>query len=213
MRIDRLMLNYPMVEFSWTQFVENTKINRNRDLPVALCSSIMQAIVEKAGKYFTGTALTQFSGENVKYLDSNNANAQTKKHLEALAIYKGYILISDSGTIGRVTYALNMHDGHVATNNLIRIVIEDEYLWGYVYQFLKSDIGQSLMLKHSNGTDQGHLEPEVIAEVPIPIPKDESRVKVIGWAVLDSIERLEESIERSQAATDLGKSLLGVVQN
>jgi type I restriction enzyme M protein len=86
--------------------------------------------VEKACKYFTGTALTQLSGENVKYLDSNNANAQKKKHLEALAIYKGYILVSDSGTIARVTYALNMHDGHVTTNNLIRIVIEDEYLLG-----------------------------------------------------------------------------------
>ena len=159
--------------------------------------------MEKAGKYFAGTALTQLSGENVKYLDSNNANAQTKKHLEALAIYKGYILVSDSGTIGRVTYVLNMHDGHVATNNLIRIVIEDEHLRGYVYQFLRSDIGQSLMLKHAHGINQGRLEPEVIAEVPIPIPKDESKVKVIGQAVLDSIER-------SQAATDLGKSLLGV---
>jgi len=67
-----------------------------------------------------------------------------------------------------------MHDGYMATNNLIRIVIEGECLRGYVYQFLRNDIGQT---------------------------------------VLDSIEHLEESIERSQAATDLGQSLLGVVQN
>ena len=62
-----------------------------------------------------------------------------------LTIHKGYILISDSGTLGRITYALEQHDGHVATNNLIRVVIEDENLRGYVYQFLKSPIGQSLI--------------------------------------------------------------------
>lgn len=96
-------------------------------------------------KYFTGTALTQLNSENVKYLDTTKATQQVKKQLDALTIYKGYILVSDSGTLGRVTYALSQHDGHVATNNLIRVVINNPYLRGYIYEFLKSDLGQSLM--------------------------------------------------------------------
>lgn len=151
-------------------------------------------------KYFTGTALTQLNSDNVKYLDSSRANRQTRKHLDALTIYKGYILVSDSGTLGRVTYALNQHDGHVATNNLIRVVIDDENLRGYVYQFLRSGIGQKLMLKNAYGTNQEHLEPDVIAEIPIPIPKDRKMVDEIGSTVLNSIEELERSIELQERA-------------
>lgn len=149
---------------------------------------------ESIRKYFTGTAITQLNGENVKYLDSNRADKNTKKHLETLTIHKGNIVISDSGTLGRVTYVLNQHDGHIATNNLIRVVIDDLAMRGYVFQFLKSDIGQSLMLKNAYGTNQEHLEPDVVSEIPIPVPKDVKLLKKIGISVIDSIESLEKSI-------------------
>jgi type I restriction enzyme M protein len=156
-------------------------------------------------KYFTGTALTQLQGDNVKYLDSRKADRQTQKYLEALTVHQGYIVISDSGTLGRVTYVLSQHDGHVATNNLIRVVIEDEALRGYVYQFLRSDVGQKLMLKNAYGTNQEHLEPDVISDVPIPIPSDEAMLHKIGGSVISSIDALEKSIAESQEATrDLG---------
>lgn len=125
-----------------------------------------------------------------------------------LTIHKGYILISDSGTLGRITYALEQHDGHVATNNLIRVVIEDENLRGYVYQFLKSPIGQSLILKNAYGTNQEHLEPDVIANILIPIPKDENIVKEIGGKVIASIEALESSIRDNDEANKLLSAVL-----
>ncbi|MEZ8996416.1 N-6 DNA methylase [Vibrio sp. 10N.222.54.A1] len=153
-------------------------------------------------KYFTGTALTQLNSDNVKYLDETRANKQTKSHLEKLTIYKGYILISDAGTLGRVTYALEQHDGHVATNNLIRVVIEDLPLRGYVYQFLKSEIGQSLMLKSAYGTNQEHLEPDVIGEIPVPIPKSRDLLEKIGNQVIKSIDELEASIKDNNESLD-----------
>jgi type I restriction enzyme M protein len=159
-------------------------------------------------KYFTGTALTQLNSDNVKYLDSKNVSRQTQKYLEVLTIFKGYILISDSGTLGRVTYALSQHDGHVATNNLIRVVIEDEYLRGYVYEFLRSEFGQSLMLKNRYGTNQEHLEPDVIEDILIPIPKDKSIIKRIGKSVMESIINLEKSIQFEKNANNMINSLL-----
>lgn len=159
-------------------------------------------------KYFTGTALTQLNSDNVKYLDEASANKQTKAHLEKLTISKGYILISDSGTLGRVTYALNQHDGHVATNNLIRVVIDDLALRGYVYQFLKSEIGQSLMLKSAYGTNQEHLEPDVIGEIPVPVPKSKKIVNKIGLQVIRSIDELEASIkDNNESLTSLLNTL------
>lgn len=153
-------------------------------------------------KYFTGTALTQLNSDNIKYLDEAIANKQTKAHLDKLTIHKGYILISDSGTLGRVTYALNQHDGHVATNNLIRVVINDLALRGYVYQFLKSEIGQSLMLKNAYGTNQEHLEPDVIGEIPVPIPKSKEIINKIGMQVIRSINELEASITDNNESLD-----------
>lgn len=159
-------------------------------------------------KYFTGTALTQLNSDNVKYLDSSKANAQVKKQLDALTIHKGYILVSDSGTLGRVTYALSQHDGHVATNNLIRIIVDDAPLRGYLYEFLQSDLGQSLMLKNAYGTNQEHLEPDIIADIPIPIPKDRAIIEQIGNAVIDSIEELEKSIASGRNARGLLGTML-----
>lgn len=159
-------------------------------------------------KYFTGTALTQLNSDNIKYLDSAQANVQVKRHLEALTIYKGYILVSDSGTLGRVSYALNQHNGHVATNNLIRIVVEDELLRGYIFEFLKSDIGQSLMLKNAYGTNQEHLEPDMIADILIPLPKNRDAIEAIGRQVLSSIEQLENSIAASCNAKEILNSTL-----
>lgn len=151
-------------------------------------------------KYFTGTALTQLNSDNVKYLDSAKATKQQKKQLDALTIYKGYILVSDSGTLGRVTYALEQHNGHVATNNLIRIVVDDLALRGYLYEFLQSNLGQSLMLKNAYGTNQEHLEPDIIADIPIPVPKDRKKLEEIGLAVINSIDELEKSISLGKQA-------------
>lgn len=152
-------------------------------------------------KFFTGTAITQLHSDNVKYLDEKKCNKALLRQLEALTIHKGYILISDSGTLGRVSYALSMHEGHVATNNLIRVVIDDENLRGYVFQFLKSSIGQSLILKNAYGTNQEHLEPDVISQVLIPIPKDRNIIDSIGSKVIASIEALEQSISKNEEAT------------
>lgn len=153
-------------------------------------------------KYFTGTALTQLNGDNIKYLDEKKASPQVQSHLDKLTIHKGYLLISDSGTLGRITYALEQHDGHVATNNLIRVLIDDLALRGYVFQFLKSDIGQSLILKNAYGTNQEHLEPDVISEVLIPIPTDRTVVEEIGLQVIKSIDELEASIKNSRESND-----------
>lgn len=159
-------------------------------------------------KYFTGTAITQLHSDNIKYLDEARCTPVQLRQLKELTIYKGYILISDSGTLGRVSYALKQHDGNVATNNLIRVVIKDENLRGYVYQFLKSEIGQSLMLKNAYGTNQEHLEPDVISEVLIPIPKDRNLIDKIGSKVISSIESIEQSITSACEAEELWKGII-----
>lgn len=160
-------------------------------------------------KYFTGTALTQLRGDNVKYLDTRKGGKKSQQDLEALTIKRGYLLVSDSGTLGRVNWALQMHDGHVATNNLIRVIIDDEYLRGYVYQFLISELGQSLMLMNEYGTNQQHLEPDHLANLPVPVPVDYKVIQRVGEKVIQAIESLEASIEATSRSGALMADVLG----
>ena len=51
------------------------------------------------------------------------------------------------------------------------------------------------MLKNAYGTNQEHLEPDVIADIPIPVPKDRKLLEKIGNSVIESINELEKSIE------------------
>lgn len=113
--------------------------------------------------------------------------------MELLTIHEGWLLVSDSGTLGRIIYARQEHEGVIATNNLIRIVIEDELLRSYVYQFLMSPLGQHQMLRHAYGTNQLHIEPWHVADVLVTFPKDEEQWKAIGETALRSIVLLEES--------------------
>jgi type I restriction enzyme M protein len=87
-------------------------------------------------------------------------------------------------------------------------VVDDIPLRGYLYEFLQSELGQSLMLKNAYGTNQEHLEPDIIADIPIPVPKDRRVVEEIGNKVISSITELERSIASSESAKSLLLSTL-----
>lgn len=150
--------------------------------------------------YYTGTAMTQTKGENIKYLDRKKATKIQNRQLDELTIHNDWILITDSGTLGRVIYTLPCRDGVIATNNLIRVIIDDPYLRGYVYEFLQSSLGQNQMLKNEYGTNQSHLEPKHVADILIPIPKDTSNLKGIGESALKGLELMQQSIDSHENA-------------
>jgi type I restriction enzyme M protein len=142
-------------------------------------------------RYFTGNAVTQTRGENIKYLDLVKAKSLQLKMIDKLYLRRGMILITDSGTVGRVVYATAYHDGAVGTNNLIRVVIEDEALRGYVYQFLSSRLGQDQLRQNNYGAIVDHLEPVDVQGMMIPIPDDRKRIEEIGLPVIKSMQLQE----------------------
>ena len=154
-------------------------------------------------RYYTGNAMTQTRGENIKYLDENKADKKTRRDLEALTVHAGWILITDSGTLGRVVYVQPHHEGAVVTNNMVRVVIEDPELRGYVYQFLLSQDGQNQLLMNTYGTNQDHLEPADVQQVLVPVPDDPTVVRGVARAALSSLEALSRSYEDGHRASRL----------
>ena len=146
---------------------------------------------------FTPKAFFEERGESVKYLDVSKASRTQRKQLEVLELKPNWILIVDSGTagklLGRVGMTTAVHDGAIGNNNLIRVVIEDAALRDYVYQFLRSELGQQLLLRNVYGTNQDHIEPDDVKDIPIPIPCHQREID----AIHERVRRLNELREET----------------
>jgi type I restriction enzyme M protein len=146
-------------------------------------------------RMFTPKAFFEERGESSKFLDLNRATRTQRRALEVLELKKDWILVVDSGTagklLGRVGITTAFHEGAIGNNNMIRIVIDDPIKRAYVYQFLRSQIGRALLLRNVYGTNQDHIEPDDVKDIPIPLPRDETRLMQIHKKV-QKVNKLRE---------------------
>lgn len=157
-------------------------------------------------RFFTGNAVTQTRGENIKYLDLRKAKPFQLRQIEQLYLRRGMILITRSGTVGRVVMATERLDGAVGTEDVIRVFINgDDALRGYVYQFLLSEFGQDQLRQNIYGGIVDHIEAPHVRNVLVPIPKDPAKIKAIGDHVIAAIEAQEQAHDLlDKASHELG---------
>jgi len=110
------------------------------------------------------------------------------------------ILITRSGTTGRVIYATAYHDGAVGTEDVIRVMIDDEALRGYAYQFLLSRFGQDQLKRDVDGAIVDHIEWKDVSRILIPIPKDRALLEKIGMPTISSTQLQEKAYSESEAS-------------
>lgn len=146
-------------------------------------------------KFYTPSALLQERGESVKFLDLSKASPKRKKVILKHVLAQGQILVTRSGSIGRVMYVTSAHDGVIGSDDLIRVEIEDKDLRYYVYGFLKTKLGQDQMRRNEYGTIQQHLEPRHIRDLIVPIPDDRSILDQIAKSLRESVELKHRSFE------------------
>lgn len=156
-------------------------------------------------RMYTPKAFFEERGESAKYLDYSHPTRTQKRQREVLTLQRDWILIVDSGTagklLGRVGMTTAVHEGSIGNNNLIRVVIEDPLRRDYVYQFLRSDLGRTLLLRNVYGTNQDHIEPDDVKDIPIPFPRDLSRLERIHRQVRQVTELREEAVALDHTAS------------
>jgi type I restriction enzyme S subunit len=86
--------------------------------------------------------------------------------------------MSCSGTIGKCTIATKMFDNQIFSHDLLRINAKDPEDIGYLYVYLISDIGQSLIKTNNYGAVIQHIEPEHLDFVQVPIADKKTRTKI-----------------------------------
>ena len=164
-------------------------------------------------RMYTPKAFFEERGESAKYLDLNKASRTQKRQLEVLTLKRNWILVVDSGTagklLGRVGMTSAVHDGTIGNNNMIRVIIDDPERRDYVYQFLRSELGQALLLRNVYGTNQDHIEPDDVKDIAVPIPRDREKMAAVYKRVRQVLELRERAAEVDEDATAEVEGLLG----
>lgn len=123
--------------------------------------------------YLTANGALELRRFTIKWIDPSKANNQQKACMDMLRIEEGDILITRSGTIGKVTYATkDLATNYLVSDDLVRIRVKDETLRAYLLSYFTSKTALSLMLLDEYGSVQQHLQPRHIQEMLIPVPDD-----------------------------------------
>lgn len=138
---------------------------------------------------------------DIKPTPDGYISKSTDTNIDALRVSKGQILMTCSGTIGKVAYVSDTLDGLIFSHDLLRINCGSNDA-GYIYAYLKSKIGQQILLTNRYGAVITHIEPEHLADVPIPNAPVEIKQE-IHKMVIDSYALRDESNRLLDEAMDL----------
>lgn len=109
------------------------------------------------------TGIGNFIG-NPRYLSK-----ETETNIRELVIHEGWLLMTCSGTIGRVFYVPKRLDGWVATHDLIRIIPHKDIPVGFLHTYLSSPVAQKQITGYTHGGQIDHVTHHQIGKVLIPV--------------------------------------------
>lgn len=164
--------------------------------------------------YYTPSAILQDKPDSVKYLDLSKANKKQLETIDKLRVHKGDIVVTRSGSIGRVSYITEQLDNCIASDDLIRVCIPEGNLRYYAFFYLLSQYAQDQMKINEYGSVQQHLEPNHIRDILIPLPNKPSTIKELVEMGSEFITKLEESqkirVQGQKALDTLVERLIGI---
>ncbi len=107
-------------------------------------------------------------------------------------IEKDWILVTRSGSVGRLMISNSILTEFILSDDIIRVIPNSEFPFGYIYAYLNTWIGQAFLTKTNYGGPIKHIEPHHVASIPIPI-LDEDIMKRINKKILKAHKIREEA--------------------
>ena len=89
---------------------------------------------------------------------------------ESSVLKGGMILTGRVGAIGQTAFVPNYWEKYkmMGSDNIIRIVVKDEFENGFIYAYLASKYGNLSFWKHATGGVQPFITDKMVANLPIP---------------------------------------------
>lgn len=81
---------------------------------------------------------------------------------------ENWIILTQSGTVGKPYFATSKDENIVLSQNAIRVKPLNEEIAGYIYAYLSTWVGQTLLKKDEFGITVKHIRPHHVDDIPIP---------------------------------------------
>jgi type I restriction enzyme S subunit len=153
---------------------------------------------EGQGRVFIGgKQIGELDPSGKKYLSASGLSARAWSELE---VSENAILITRSGTIGRVAIAPRHWEHWAASEHVIRVVPADSAVAGFLYIFLASRYGHLLIKRFTHGGVIDEIDTNHVSQIPFPMLKDQSVQTEINWLALEANSLRSEAYELERRA-------------
>lgn len=132
-----------------------------------------------------------------KYISKTKTN-----DLSSYLLDLNWILVSRSGTVGNTVFTNKDFLNKGASEHIIRIVPNDKIEPEYLYAYLSTKYGYALMTQGTFGGVIRHIEPDFLAEVPVPKLPSKQRAK-ISLIISESYQKKAKSNEILREANNI----------
>jgi len=147
--------------------------------------------------FFGGKQLYELDPSNKKYLSLQH---HAKRIKEQLTLEENMIMITCSGTIGKVMLAPKHWEGWTANQHIIRVVPADDSVAGYIYAWLSTPYGYELVHRFTYGAVVDEIDDNHVSQVQIPLLNNKEKQKEINDLVLEANRKRYEAYVLEQQA-------------
>lgn len=155
---------------------------------------------------FGGKQLYELDPSGKKYLSKAKHN---KRIVEQLAIHTNAILVTRSGTIGKVNLVPQHWENWVASEHIIRVIPKTTEIAGYLYVFLSSEYGKTLITRFTYGSVVDEIDDNHVRQIPIPLLKNKEIQKQINdLALLANQKRYEAYCSEQEALKIMDEEII-----
>jgi hypothetical protein len=162
---------------------------------------------EHGYRYINGSEFLNVAGLGAMEKEPRYLSKLTKTNIDKLIIHEGWILVTCSGTIGRVLYVSDRFEGWAATHDLIRVIPNNQDHLGYLYTYLISSYAQAQILGHTHGGQIDHITHHQLKTILVPLLPDDKMNKV-GKETLDGLTFINKGAEKLINISDSLKKIL-----
>lgn len=160
-----------------------------------------------------GKGIVFFGGKQIYELDPSHKKYLSRmlhkdRIADQLILKEGMVLVTCSGTIGKVQLTPRHWDGWTANQHILRIIPADKDAAAYVYLWLQTEYGEALIKRFSYGAVVDELDDKQLASVVVPLINDVRIRRNISKLVLEANELRYCAYIDEQSANSLLNDLL-----
>lgn len=167
-------------------------------------------------KFIGGRQINDLNPPSEKFLSKSIHGGRLGKEL---ILHENCILITRSGTIGKVALVPKHWEDWAANEHIIRVFPNNNNIAGYIFCWLNSEYGHEMIRKHTYGAVVDEIDATHVGDIPIPLLTCQEKQKEINDLVLkanelrhlahlkeqDAIEKMQDIIENRIEVLKLDK--------